>query len=74
MHDERNSSLITNPSSAEWRRSRHCDANACVEVAQLGEDIGLRDSKDPNGLVLRFSRDEWDAFVAGVSDGDFRFN
>lgn len=31
----------------------------------------LRDSKDLNGPVLRFTASEWAVFVAGVRDGDF---
>ena len=30
----------------------------------------MRDSKDPDGPVLRFTGAEWTAFVAGVQDGD----
>lgn len=31
----------------------------------------VRDSKDPNGPVLTFSRDEWLAFIGGVRAGEF---
>lgn len=34
-------------------------------------DVLLRDSKDPDGTVLRFTRSEWDAFVEGVRTGAF---
>lgn len=40
----------------------------------VGQEIALRDSKDPQGPVLRFTRQEWDAFVAGVGAGDFAFD
>ncbi|MEV4414829.1 DUF397 domain-containing protein [Catellatospora sp. NPDC049609] len=56
-----------------WMKAKRCDTNACVEVALIGQDIALRDSKDPSGPVLRFTRQEWDAFVAGVGAGDFAF-
>jgi hypothetical protein len=43
-----------------------------VEVAGLpGRTIGLRDSKDPNGPVLRFTPDEWQAFLGGARNGEF---
>ncbi|MFC7242158.1 DUF397 domain-containing protein [Catellatospora aurea] len=58
-------------SPASWRKSSRCDTGACVEVAQLGTEIGLRDSKDPRGPVLRFTRQEFAAFIAGVRAGDF---
>ncbi|WP_155386441.1 DUF397 domain-containing protein [Catellatospora paridis] len=57
--------------SVSWRRSTRCESGACVEVAQLGPDVGLRDSKDPQGPVLRFSRQEFAAFIAGLRAGDF---
>lgn len=34
----------------------------------------MRDSKDPSGPILRFTSDEWQAFVGGVNAGDFRFD
>jgi hypothetical protein len=67
------SRLSTLQSELVWRKSQRCDSNSCVEVAQLGEEIALRDSKRPDGPVLVISRGEWDAFVAGVGDGDFQF-
>jgi hypothetical protein len=43
-------------------------------VASVGTEIAVRDSKDPDGPVLRFSRAEWTAFVAGARAGDFEFD
>jgi Domain of unknown function (DUF397) len=43
---------------------------ACVEVARTGEDILVRDSKDPSA-VLRFSSAEWQAFIEGVKAQEF---
>ncbi|NUT37165.1 MAG: DUF397 domain-containing protein [Hamadaea sp.] len=54
-----------------WKRSQRCDSNACVEVAALDEHVLIRDSKDPDGPVLRFTRAEWEAFAGGLVDGDF---
>jgi len=45
-----------------------------VEVAFLGDgNVAVRDTKD-NGIgpVLAFTPGEWDAFVNGVSAGEFR--
>ena len=43
----------------------------CVEVSELpGGDVGVRNSRDP-GPVLRFTRDEWHAFLGGVRKGEF---
>ena len=44
----------------------------CVEVAGLSSGgIGVRDSKDTEGPVLRFTPDEWQAFLGGVRNGEF---
>lgn len=59
--------------SPRWRKSSRSSqgANTCVEVAITGASILVRDSKDPDGARLRFARDEWLAFLAGVRDGEF---
>jgi hypothetical protein len=66
--------LIEYESSLSWQRSRHCDAGSCVEAAPIGGEVAVRDSKDPDGPVLRFTAGEWSAFLAGVRDGDFHFD
>ncbi len=57
----------------QWMKSSLSFANGnCVEVASLtGGQIGVRDSKDSAGLVLRFTPAEWDAFLGGVRNGEF---
>ena len=62
--------VTTNSDCIVWQRSRACEANACVEVASVGGAVLVRDSKDPDGPVLRFARDEWLAFVEGIRLGD----
>ncbi|WP_144119548.1 DUF397 domain-containing protein [Catellatospora sichuanensis] len=63
--------MSTLEAAVGWRRSSYCDSGACVEVAQLDHGVAVRDSKDPQGPVLRFSRQEFAAFIAGVRAGDF---
>lgn len=56
-----------------WTKSSLSHANGnCVEVADLPErQVGMRDSKDAGGLVLRFPPEEWRAFLDGVRNGEF---
>jgi hypothetical protein len=56
-----------------WIKSSLSFSNGnCVEVASLPDDgVGVRDSKDSSGPVLRFTPAEWDAFVGGVRNGEF---
>lgn len=58
---------------AEWFKSSHSSGGGeCVEVAFLaGGTVGVRDSKDPTGPALTFTPGEWDAFTAGIHDGEF---
>jgi Domain of unknown function (DUF397) len=46
-----------------WRKSTKCDSNACVEVAIIGDRVLLRDSSDPDGPTLTFTRDAWVEFL-----------
>ena len=52
------------PSGIEWRR--RCASGACVEVAEVGRSVVVRDSKYPDGEVVLFSRSAWSEFVAGI--------
>ena len=56
---------------ATWAKSSFSFSNGnCVEVAALpGGSVAVRDSQDPAGPVLRFTRDGWDTFLAGARRG-----
>ena len=56
-----------------WRRSSRCGTTTCVEVAKVGDQYLVRDSKNPDAAALSFTPQEWDAFVLGVSAGEFQF-
>ena len=44
----------------------------CVEVTGLPNgEVGVRNSRDPEGPVLRFTADEWQAFLGGAQNGEF---
>lgn len=62
----------TDRSRAIWRKStRSASTGNCVEVADLGDDIWMRDSKNPTGPALEFTAAEFAAFIGGVKDGEF---
>jgi hypothetical protein len=60
-------------SDESWTKSSLSFSNSnCVEVANLlNGEIGVRDSKDSEGAVLRFTPGEWHAFLGGVRNGEF---
>lgn len=58
-------------SKPTWIKSSFSVNDNCVEVAGLGDSIGIRDSKDPDGPVLHFTRTEMVAFLRGAKGGEF---
>ncbi|MBB5912486.1 hypothetical protein BJY24_001353 [Nocardia transvalensis] len=65
--------MVADLREARWfKSSRSSGGRECVEVAFLdGGQVGVRDSKNPDGPALVFAASEWDAFAAGVRDGEF---
>ncbi len=58
--------------AANWfKSSKSANNGQCVEVAFVDGLVAVRDSKDPAGPALVFNQQEWAAFVAGVSAGEF---
>jgi hypothetical protein len=53
---------------ATWRKSSYSGSgNDCVEVAtDIPGVVAVRDSKNPRGPVLVFSRTEWQTFLADL--------
>lgn len=57
-----------------YKTSRYCPDGNCVEAAAMSDGaVAIRDSKDRNKPPHIFTAEEWEAFVAGVKDGDFDF-
>lgn len=56
-----------------WHKSSYSgNANSCVEIGHAAGGVGVRDTKQHGrGPVLEFSPAEWQAFLAGVRDGEF---
>jgi hypothetical protein len=48
-----------------WRKSSYSEGNGgnCVEVAAQGAIVAVRDSKNPEGPVLRVTAAEWRRFL-----------
>jgi hypothetical protein len=58
--------------AAAWLKgSRSYGGGECVEVAAISGGVAVRDSKDPDGPKLWFTREEWAVFMAGVRTGEF---
>jgi hypothetical protein len=59
--------------NAIWTKSSLSFSNGnCLEVTELpGGSVGVRNSRDPDGPVLRFTQAEWDAFLGGARLGEF---
>ena len=56
-----------------WRRASFCASGECVEVVRRDGMILMRDSKEPQGLLLHYTTEEWQSFVSGVKAGEFDF-
>jgi Domain of unknown function (DUF397) len=54
----------------DWMRSSFCETGSCVEVAFVGDNVALRDSKELDGPILQFSRSEWVEFLDGARKSD----
>ncbi|WP_113705009.1 DUF397 domain-containing protein [Nonomuraea lactucae] len=55
-----------------WRKSSYSteqDLGTCVEVAELGDRLGVRDSKNPSQPHLTFSRQSWSTFIGAIRSG-----
>ena len=56
-----------------WHRSTRCGSSTCIEVARIGNQYLIRDSKDPDAEPLSFTAEEWTAFVHAVKTDEFTF-
>jgi hypothetical protein len=56
-----------------WQKSSASNPSGnCVELAKLPDAaVAVRNSRDPNGPALVYTRAEMAAFLRGAKDGDF---
>jgi hypothetical protein len=55
-----------------WLKAQSSTVNGqCIEVAAAVGKIAIRDSKDPCGPILLYTRAEFSAFLEGARNGEF---
>jgi hypothetical protein len=61
------------PPGASWIKSSLSFANGnCVELSLLSDGgVAVRNSRHPDGPILRFTPSEWEAFIGGAKLGEF---
>jgi len=56
-------------SRAQWRKSSYSgNSGNCVEIADLGQVVVVRDSKNPDGPVLVVTIPQWWRFISSCAD------
>lgn len=65
------SNPLTDHPDLLWRKAARSSGNGseCVEVADLGRAVAVRDSKNPTGGALSFTAAEWRVFANRVRSG-----
>ncbi|MFF2549697.1 DUF397 domain-containing protein [Nocardia sp. NPDC058058] len=56
-----------------WRKSTFSNPSGnCVELAKLANgEVAMRNSRDPEGSVLVYTRPEIECFLLGAKSGEF---
>jgi hypothetical protein len=58
------------PEFANWRKSaRSVNNGACTEVASVAGIVMVRDSQDPDTLVVRYTARSWREFLNATRAG-----
>ena len=72
MYSTYNGMPAAEPRGLRWQRSSFSANNNCVEMAELlSGEIALRNSRDPDGPALIYTRGEVEALILGARNGDF---
>jgi accessory colonization factor AcfC len=61
-----------NAQGPDWRKSHYSMANGnCVEVTSAAGAVLVRDAANPADLILGYSAQAWQAFIAAAKTGSF---
>jgi hypothetical protein len=74
MYETHNGMSTSDLPPVAWQKSQRSNPSGnCVELAMLpgGEEIAMRNSRDPDGPALIYTSAEIAAFVQGAKEGDF---
>ncbi len=73
MENVGNGVLARQLRGVSWRKSTHSNPHGdCVELALLPDGgVAMRNSRDPAGPALVYTRAEIAAFVSGAKNGEF---
>ncbi|MER5275177.1 DUF397 domain-containing protein [Streptomyces sp. NPDC002809] len=63
--------MTQSPPLPQWRKSSYSNGTGgeCVEVAELHDSVGVRDSKERGGPHISVARSSWSAFVTSLRRG-----
>lgn len=63
---------MENTDGLKWFKSTHSgNGGDCVEIADAGDMVLVRDTKDRDRPHHSFTKPEWRAFIAGAKVGEF---
>ncbi|MFK0264185.1 DUF397 domain-containing protein [Streptomyces angustmyceticus] len=72
MHSFHNGVPAGSLVGVRWVKASASDGrDDCFELADLGDSVAVRNSRDPQGPALIFTRSELAAFVDGSRKGEF---
>jgi hypothetical protein len=58
--------------NTEWvKASASAASGDCVEMRRRDDQVQIRDSKNPDGAILTFSKVQISAWLAGARQGEF---
>lgn len=72
MTDQSKAASDAEPMVRSWRKSTYSEPTNSVEVGMLDEEtVVVRNSREPDQGVLRFTLEDMSAFLRGAQAGEF---